>query len=64
MPHFTYSHLPAKGLGDRLTRRPYVTGGVGLSFVFVFDSGLRIRVMTVENPSDIETETPYEYTLV
>jgi hypothetical protein len=29
MSHFVYQHSPAKGLGNRDPRRPYVTGGIG-----------------------------------
>ena len=29
MGHFTYTHLPAQGLGRRDPRRPHVTGGIG-----------------------------------
>lgn len=38
MGHFTYKHLPAKGLGHRDPRRPHVTGGLGLGLpVFITD---------------------------
>jgi len=38
MAHFSYTHLPAQGLGHRDPRRPHVTGGIGLGLpVFIVE---------------------------
>lgn len=55
MGHFTYKHLPAKGIGDDEKTRPYVTGGLGSSYlVLVFLDG-SVMVMTIAVEEDRET---------
>ena len=55
MRHFIYQHLPAGGLRESPTRRPYVTGGLGAGVVVYQRVALTMKASSREHVTSLIT---------